>query len=134
MLNPNHARALGALTGVVGLIAMIRLAHGAFSGGMSVFAWVVTLLAMIPWIGYAAWRAGRGRLTRRHALVVLVLDLLGLSAVGLFTVGPVVALAFSLGAFGVIWVADWPPRRPRGEEQFVRIEDLQRDDGEADDD
>jgi hypothetical protein len=24
----------------------------------------------------------------------------------------------------VIWVSDWPPRRPIGEERFVRIEEL----------
>jgi len=34
-------------------------------------------------------------------------------------------LACSLSAFVVIWVNDWPARRPQGEERFVRIEDLQ---------
>ena len=35
------------------------------------------------------------------------------------------ALAYrSLAAFVVIWVHDWPPRRERGEDVFVRIEDL----------
>ena len=33
-------RALGALTGLVGLVGMLRLASGAFSRGMSIFAWV----------------------------------------------------------------------------------------------
>ena len=48
-----------------------------------------------------------------------------LVAVWLFTIGPVLALACSLAAFMVIWVNDWPARRPQGEERFVRIEDLQ---------
>ena len=56
MLNKNLAMALGALTGLVGLVGMIRLASGAFTHGMSGFAWVVILSAMLPWIGYAAWR------------------------------------------------------------------------------
>jgi hypothetical protein len=116
---------IGALTGLVGLIAMIRLAAGGFSGGLSVLAWSVILLAMVPWVCYAAWRARRGRLTGRSMIVVLCLDTVGLAAVWLFTVGPVLALACSFAAFVVIWVNDWPTRRPRGEDRFVRIEELQ---------
>ena len=122
------AAALGALTGGVGLIAMVRLVSGAFSGGMTGFAWIATLVAMVPWIGYVAWRAGHGRLSASRALVVLTLSLVGLFAVWILTIGPVVALACSLAAFGVIWVSDWPPRHPRGEEDFVRIEELQTED------
>jgi hypothetical protein len=33
-----------------------------------------------------------------------------------------------LAAFVVIWVKDWPPRRPVGEDRFVRIEELTADD------
>ena len=58
--------ALGALTGGVGLIAMIRLVSGAFSGGMTGFAWIATLVAMVPWIGYVAWRAAHGRMSARR--------------------------------------------------------------------
>jgi hypothetical protein len=58
--NKHLAAALGALTGLVSLVAMIRLVSGAFTEGMSAFAWVAILLAMLPWIGYAAWRARHG--------------------------------------------------------------------------
>jgi hypothetical protein len=95
MLNKNLAAALGALTGLVGLVGMIRLASGAFSHGMAAFAWVVILSAMLPWIGYAAWRARHGHLTRRSALGVLLLDFVGCVVVWLFVLGPVVALACS---------------------------------------
>jgi hypothetical protein len=124
MLNKNMATALGALTGLVGLIGMIRLASGAFTTGMSAFAWVAILSAMLPWIVYAAWRGRHGHLSRRGTLAVLILDLIGCVVVWLFVLGPVVALACSFGAFVVIWVSDWPPRRPAGEERFVRIEEL----------
>jgi len=105
---------------------MIRLVSGAFTQGMSTFAWVAILLAMLPWIGYAAWRGRHGRLSRRGALTVLLLNAVGSVVVWLFVLGPVVALACSLAAFAVIWVSDWPPRLPRGEERFVRIEELHR--------
>ena len=124
MPNRNLAAALGALTGLVSMVAMIRLVSGAFSHGMSAFAWIAILLAMLPWIGYAAWRARHGHLSRRGAVAVLLLNLVGCVAVWLFVLGPVVALACSFGAFVVIWVSDWPPRRPIGEERFVRIEEL----------
>jgi hypothetical protein len=123
MLNKNLAAALGALTGLVALIGMIRLASGAFSHGMSAFAWAVILSAMLPWIGYVAWRARNGRLRQRSALAVLLLDLVGCVVVWLFVLGPVVALACSLAAFAVIWVSDWPPRRYTSE-RFVRLEEL----------
>jgi hypothetical protein len=128
MLDKNLATALGALTGVVGLVGMIRLASGAFSHGMSAFAWVAILLAMLPWIGYAAWRGRHGHLRKRGALAVLLLDLVGCVVVWLLVMGPVVALACSLAAFVVIWVSDWPPRRLTSEERFVRIEELRADD------
>jgi hypothetical protein len=129
MLNKNlAAAALGALTGLVGLVGMIRLASGAFSHGMSAFAWAVILSAMLPWIGYAAWRGRHGHLSRRGAVAVLLLDLVGCVVVWLFVLGPVVALACSLAAFGVIWVSDWPPRRHTTEERFVRIEELRTED------
>ena len=116
---------LGGLVGLVGLIAMIRLVSGAFSTGMTRFAWVAILAAMIPWTAYAAWRARHGHVTLKQAAVVLGLCLVGLGGVWFSIVGPVLALGCSLAAFVVIWVADWPPRRERGEDSFVRIEDLQ---------
>lgn len=82
MLNKNLAMALGALTGLVGLAGMIRLASGAFTNGMSTFAWVAILSAMLPWIVYAAWRGRHGHLSRRGALAVLILDLIGVSWYG----------------------------------------------------
>ena len=127
MPTPRAQMLIGGLTGLVALIGMIRLASGGFSGGLSVLAWSVILLAMVPWVGYAAWRARRGRLTGRSMIAVLCLDAVGLVVVWLFTIGPVLALACSLAAFVVIWVNDWPTRRPQGEDRFVRIEDLQSD-------
>jgi hypothetical protein len=120
----NIAAALGALTGLLSLVAMIRLVSGAFTQGMSTFAWVAILLAMLPWIGYAAWRGRHGHLSRRGALAVLLLNLLGCVVVWLFVLGPVIALTCSLAAFAVIWVSDWPARRPLTEEKFVRIEEF----------
>ena len=126
--NKNLAAALGVLTGLVGLIGMVRLVSGAFNHGMTTFAWAAILLAMLPWIGYAAWRARHGHLSQRGALTVLLLDLVGCVVVWLFVLGPVVALTCSLAAFAVIWVSDWPPRRLTGEERFVRIEELHQAD------
>jgi hypothetical protein len=128
MLNKNLALALGALTGLVSLVAMVRLASGAFDGGLSMFAWVITLLAMVPWVGYAAARAWHGRLTARNAVIVALLDIVGAATVWMFVLGPVVALACSLAAFAVIWVKDWPARPVRGEDHFVRIEELTAED------
>lgn len=124
----NIAAALGALTGLVSLVAMIRLVSGAFTQGMSTFAWVAILLAMLPWMGYAAWRGRHGHLSRRGALAVLLLNLLGCVLVWLFVLGPVIALTCSLAAFAVIWVSDWPARRPLTEERFVRIEEFRNAD------
>ena len=127
MLNKNFATALGALTGLVGLAAMVRLVAGAFDGGLSVFARVITLLAMGPWVAYVSMRARHGRLAPRDAVVVLALDAVGVLTVWLFVLGPVLALLCSLGAFAMIWVRDWPERGPRGEDRFVRIEELTAD-------
>lgn len=121
------AMALGALTGVVTLIAMLRLIAGAFTGAISGFALAFGLAATVPFVLYAAWRARRARLTPRSTAVVLGANVLGLMLVWLFTFGPVLALACALTAFVLIWVSDLPVRR-RGESTFVRMEDLQRDD------
>ena len=91
------------------------------------FAWVITLLAMVPWVGYAAVRARHARLTRRNALAVALLDLVGGATVWFFVLGAVVALSCSLAAFAVIWVKDWPARTQRGDDRFVRIEELTAD-------
>ena len=121
------ALVLGTLTGLLGLLGMLRLAAGAFEGAMSVFAWVVVLAAMLPWVGYVAWRAQHGRLSRLGLVLVAALVVLGAVTVWLDVLGPVFALACSLGAFVVIWVSDWPSRRPRGQDRLVSIEELQRD-------
>lgn len=116
--------ALGLLTGAIALVAMLRLVAGAFSGGMSGFALVVTLVAMVPWLGYVAWRARRSRLTRRAALAVLGLDVLGLALVFVLVFGPVLALALSFAAFVLIWVGDRPRREGSLVETYVRVEEL----------
>jgi hypothetical protein len=128
MPNSTLRLALGITTGAVGLIAMIRLVSGAFSQGPTRFAWMAILLAMIPWVAYCAWRARRGHMSRRSAVAVLGLCLAGLAIVWLLTLGPVVALACSLAAFGVIWVSDSPPLRSRGADRFVKIEELHAED------
>jgi hypothetical protein len=124
MLNKNLALALGGITGLLSLLAMVRLVGGAFDEGLSVFAWVVTLLAMVPWVGYTAARAWHGRLTAGNAVAVMLLDLVGAATVWLFVLGPVVALVCSLAGFAVIWIKDWPARPLHGEDRFVRIEEL----------
>lgn len=129
MVNRTMAAALGALTGVVGLIGMLRLIVGAF--GSSPFALGFVLAAMIPWIAYVTYRARHGRLSQARALVVLGCCVVGLVTVWLDTAGPVIALALSLVGFVMIWVSDWPARRPRGESRFVRIEELTRDDADS---
>lgn len=127
MLDRRTAMILGALTGVLTLVAMLRLISGAFSGGMSHFAWAFALVALVPWIVYAGWRARRGRLSRHAALTVLGLDVTGMVLVWLSTLGAVLALACALAAFIVIWVSDLPNREPRGADTFVRIQDLQEE-------
>lgn len=121
------ALVVGALTGLLGLVGMVRLAAGAFDGPMSRFAWVVVLAAMLPWIGYAAWRARHGRLAGARLVLVAAIVVVGAAAVWLSVLGPVLALACSLAGFAVIWVSDWPDRRRRGEDRLVSIEELQRD-------
>jgi hypothetical protein len=121
-LKPNLSLALGTLTGMVGLVAMIRLITGA--GLNSAFAWIFLLLAMVPWIIYCSWRARHGKLGPVGGLAVVALCAAGLISVWLFTLGPVLALACSLGAFVIIWVADWPPRREPSDDQYVRVEEL----------
>ncbi len=116
--------ALGLLTGAITLVAMLRLVAGAFPGGMSGFALVVTLVAMVPWLGYVTWRARRSRLTGRAALAVLGLDVLGLALVFVLVFGPVLALALSFAAFVLIWVGDRPRRQGSLAETYVRVEEL----------
>ena len=125
--------ALGLLTGLLGLVAMVRLVAGAFSAGMSQFAWAVTLVAMVPWVVYVGWRARRSRLTRRGLVAVLLLDLFGLVVVWLFVFGPVLALGSSFAAFAVLWTADRPVRATTGEARFVGVEELRRPDPDEDD-
>jgi hypothetical protein len=122
------ALVVGALTGLLGLVGMARLASGAFDGSMSRFAWVIVLAAMLPWVAYVAWRARHGRLSSRGLVLVLALLVLGSATVWVSVSGPVLALACSLAGFLVIWVSDWPARRPAGGDRFVRMEELQRED------
>ncbi|SDU91965.1 hypothetical protein SAMN04488544_1974 [Microlunatus sagamiharensis] len=125
--------ALGVLTGAIGLVAMLRLVAGAFTGGMSGFALGVTLVAMVPWVAYVTWRARRSRLTPRRALIALGLDVLALALVFVLVFGPVLALALSFAAFVLLWIGDRPVReRPLGE-TWVRVEELRRPDPEASD-
>lgn len=119
--------AVGTLTGTVGLLAMIRLISEGFDGRVSSLAWVFVLLAMVPWVGYAAWRAQHAQLSRRAASIALALGLGGLLVVWMSTLGAVLALSCSLAAFGVIWVHDWPPRRADLADHFVHVEDLATD-------
>lgn len=121
------ALVVGALTGLLSLTGMARLAAGAFNGPMSRFAWVVVLAAMLPWVVYVAWRARHGRLAGGRLLLVTALVVVGAAAVWLSVLGPVLALTCSLAAFVVIWVSDWPDRRPLGQDRLVSIEELQRD-------
>lgn len=124
---------LGALTGVLAMLGMIRLAANGFERGLSPMAWAVVLLAMVPFVGYAAWRARHGRLSGRGMVALVALDLVGYATVWWATFGPVLALACALGAFVVIWVHDWPARAAVGPDRFVAFEELGReDDGDED--
>ena len=127
--------ALGVLTGAIALVAMLRLVAGAFTGGMSQFALVVTLVAMVPWLAYVTWRARRSRLSPRGGLVVLALDVVGLALVWVLVFGPVLALAASFVAFVVLWLGDRPQqRRSSVADRYVRIEELRRPDPDDADD
>lgn len=129
---PGARVALGVLTGLIALVAMLRLVAGAFTGGMSGFGLLVTLVAMVPWTVYVAWRAWRSRLTARTALLVLGLDVLALALVFVLVFGPVLALGLSFAAFVLVWLGDRPVRDRTGEARWVRVEELRRPD-EADD-
>lgn len=119
---------LGALTGTLTLVAMARLASGAFPGGMSGFAWFGVLVALLPWVVYVAFRARHGRMSGRRTAGVVVLVLIGAVVVWLPVPGPVLALVCSFAAFVLVWVSDWPDRRGRGPDRFVRIEELKYED------
>ena len=118
--------ALGVLTGLIALVAMLRLVAGAFTGGLSGFGLVVTLVAMVPWTVYVAWRARRSGVSTRTAAIVLGLDAVGLALVFVLVVGPVLALALSFAAFVLIWLSDRPQREHSREERWVRVEELRR--------
>jgi len=122
------ALVLGALTGAVTLVAMARLASGAFPGGMSGFAWGVVLAAMLPWVVYVASRARHGRLSGRRMGGIAALVLVGAVAVWLPVPGPVLALACSFAAFVLVWLSDLPARRSAGPDRYVRIDELQEED------
>jgi hypothetical protein len=108
---------------------MVQLIDGAFAAGMSRFAWVVVLASMLPWVAYVASRARHSRISLRGLVAIVVLVVVGFAAVWLPVFGPVLGLTSSLAGFAVIRVSDWPQgRRPRGDDRFVRIEELQRDD------
>ena len=81
-MDKNLLTGLGALTGLVSMAGMIRLIDGA--GLASTFSWVFLLLAMVPWVAYAAWRARHGKLGRTGAAAVLAIDAIGLICPGLF--------------------------------------------------
>ena len=118
---------LGALTGVVGLLAMIRLISGVFHRR------VVHVCLDLPAASHDSvdrvcllarptrppLDAGRARRPRPGCCRAVT--------VWLSTIGAVVALTCSLAGFVVIWVHDWPPRRPRGDDEFVQIQELVSD-------
>ena len=122
------ALVLGVLTGAVALVAMARLASGAFPGGMSGFAWGVVLAAMLPWVVYVGFRARHGRLSGRRLGPVAALVLVGAVTVWLPVPGPVLALACSFAAFVLVWLSDLPARRSAGAARYVRIDELQQED------
>ncbi len=125
MVNRRIAAVLGALTGLVGLIGMLRLILAAF--GPSAFSLGFVMAAMIPWVAYVTYRARHGKLGPTRAMVVLGCCAVALVTVWFFTLGAVIALVLSLVGFAVIWVSDWPARRPGAESRFVRIEELTGD-------
>jgi hypothetical protein len=112
----------GGLIGLIGLIAMVRLVDAGFPGSMA-FAQAFVALAMVPWVGYAAWRARRGKLDGRTIRPVLVLGVIGLALVWMSTIGEVLALGCSLAGFIIIWLHDLPAKRPQAE-RLVRIDEL----------
>ena len=125
--------ALGVLTGTIALVAMLRLVAGAFSGAMSTFALVVTLVAMVPWLAYVTWRARRSQVTPRTVLVALGLDVVALALVWVLVFGPVLALALSFAAFVLLWLGDRPRREGPLLESYVRVEELREPAPEGDD-
>ena len=106
MLNKNLAMVLGALTGLVGLAGDSTRVWRIQPRDVGV-RWAAILSAMLPWIAYAAWRGRHGHLSRRGALTVLLLDLVG--CVGCGSSCSARRRNASLAAFVVIWVSDWPP-------------------------
>jgi hypothetical protein len=113
---------LGAVTGLAGLAAMVRLVGAGFPGSV-LFAEVFVGAAMVPWVVYAAWRCRHGRLNLRTSVPVALVALAGLALVWWGTVGPVLALACSLAGFVIIWLNDLPPRRAPAD-RLVRIDEL----------
>lgn len=122
MLTPLSRLLVGGLTGLIGLLAMVRLVGAGFPGSM-LFAEVFVALAMVPWVGYAAGRARHGDLGTRTVIPVLLVAIAGLLLVWWGTVGPVLALGCSLAGFVIIWLHDLPPKKPRAE-RLVRIDEL----------
>ncbi|HEY9292159.1 MAG TPA: hypothetical protein VIP98_12830 [Microlunatus sp.] len=114
---------LGAAIGLVGLIAMLRLVTAGFPGSM-IFAAVVVVIVMAPWVLYAARGARRSAIGRLWSLVAALLTVAGLLLVWWGTVGPVLGLACSFAGFVIIWRHDRrPPRDVR--RRLFRIEDSQ---------
>ena len=128
MVTKPVATALGALTGAIPLVAMLRLLAGAFSPQLERVAFVAVVLALLPWIAYVAARAHRAVLSRSTALRLVILDTAAVGLVWLFTVGPVLALALAFAGFVLIWVHDLPARPRSGPSAYVRIDDLQGED------
>ena len=59
MVTKPIATALGALTGAIPLVAMLRLLSGVFSPQFERVAFAAVALALLPWIAYVAVRARR---------------------------------------------------------------------------
>lgn len=122
MLTPLSRLLVGGLTGLIGLVAMVRLVGAGFPGSM-LFAEIFVALAMVPWVCYAAARARHGDLNLRTVLPVLLIAVAGFALVWWGTVGPVLALGCSLAGFVIIWLHDLPPKKAPAE-RVVRIDEL----------
>ncbi|SDT29708.1 hypothetical protein [Microlunatus soli] len=122
MLTPRARLLVGGLTGLIGLVAMVRLVGAGFPGSM-LFAEIFVALAMVPWVVYSAVRAHHGDLDVRTVLPVAVIAAAGFLLVWWATIGPVLALGCSLAAFVIIWLHDLPPKKPKAE-RLVKIDEL----------
>jgi hypothetical protein len=108
-VNRTLASLLGALIGLLGFVAMLRLILAGV--GPSAFALGFGLAAMVPWVGYVTLRTRRATLDPVRSVVALVCCAVGLTAVWLSSLGAVLGLALSLIGFLAVWSGDRAQRR-----------------------